>query len=109
MDSTHLTEAGQLIVADYIYSLLVAPSEISFLAESAIQTTFGTITGIQQQIDLSQRRQPAGTSGSTASSPTSSSITASLDFRTILGFLSQARWASTIKWRTVGSSVPQSR
>jgi len=59
MDSTHLTEAGQVIVADYIYSLLVAPSDISYLAESAIQTTFGMITGIQQQIDLSQRR-PAG-------------------------------------------------
>ena len=43
MDGTHLTQAGQVIVADYIYSLLVAPSEISFLAETAIQTTFQTI------------------------------------------------------------------
>jgi outer membrane lipase/esterase len=59
LDGIHLTEAGQLILADYYYNLLVAPSEISFLAESAIQNTFGMITGIQQQIDLSQRR-PAG-------------------------------------------------
>jgi len=59
MDGLHLTEAGQLIQADYFHSLIVAPSEISLLAESAIQNTFGMVTGIQQQIDLSQRR-PAG-------------------------------------------------
>jgi outer membrane lipase/esterase len=59
MDGVHLTEAGQTIEADYFYNLLVAPSEISYLAETAIQTTFQTITGIQQQIDLAQRlRQP---------------------------------------------------
>jgi len=60
MDFVHLTEAGQIITADYIYSLIAAPSEISFLAEGAIQTTFQMITGIQQQIDLSQRQRPAG-------------------------------------------------
>ncbi|MGP0095099.1 MAG: autotransporter outer membrane beta-barrel domain-containing protein [Xanthobacteraceae bacterium] len=63
MDGIHLTEAGQLIEADYYYNLLVAPSEISFLAESAIQTTFGMITGIQQQIDVSQRQRPNGWNG----------------------------------------------
>ena len=47
-------------MADYYYSLLVAPSEISFLAESTIQTTFQTIIGIQQQINLSQRQRSAG-------------------------------------------------
>lgn len=60
MDGIHLTEAGQIIVADYYYDLLTAPSAMSFLAESAIQSTFGTIYGIQQQIDLSQRQSPAG-------------------------------------------------
>jgi outer membrane lipase/esterase len=60
VDGVHLTEAGQIIVADYYYDLLTAPSAMSFLAESAIQTTFGTIYGIQQQIDLSQRQSPAG-------------------------------------------------
>jgi outer membrane lipase/esterase len=59
MDGVHLTEAGQQIEADYFYNLLVGPSEISFLAETAVQTTFQTIIGIQQQIDLTQRlRQP---------------------------------------------------
>jgi len=59
MDGVHLTEAGQQIEADYFYNLLVAPSEISFLAETAVQTTYQTISGIQQQIDLTQRlRQP---------------------------------------------------
>ena len=60
MDGAHLTEAGQLIIADYYYSLLVAPSEISFLAETAIQTTFQTINGIQQQIDLAERLRAPG-------------------------------------------------
>jgi outer membrane lipase/esterase len=61
MDGVHLTERGQQIEADYFYNLLVAPSEISFLAETAIQTTFQTIIGIQQQIDLAQRRlRPSG-------------------------------------------------
>jgi outer membrane lipase/esterase len=60
MDGVHLTQAGQTIIADYYYDLLTAPSQISFLAESAIQTTFGMIYGIQQQIDVSQRQAPAG-------------------------------------------------
>jgi outer membrane lipase/esterase len=59
MDGVHLTNAGQQIEADYFYNLLVAPSEVSYLAETAVQTTFQTIIGIQQQIDLAQRlRQP---------------------------------------------------
>jgi len=61
MDGVHLTERGQQIEADYFYNLLVAPSEISFLAETAIQTTFQTVIGIQQQIDLAQQRVRAST------------------------------------------------
>lgn len=60
IDGTHLTETGQQIIANYYYNLLVAPSEISFLAEAALQTTFQMIYGIQQQIDLSQRQRPPG-------------------------------------------------
>ena len=60
MDGTHLTEAGQQIVADYMYSLIVAPSEMSFLAETAIQTAFQTIVGIQQQIALAERYRAPG-------------------------------------------------
>ena len=59
MDFVHLTQAGEIITSDYIFSLLSAPSQISFLAETAIQTTLSMIYGIQQQIDLSQRK-PAG-------------------------------------------------
>jgi outer membrane lipase/esterase len=63
MDGVHLTEAGQQIIADYYYNLLAAPGEISFLPETAIQTTFATISGIQQQIDVSQRQPTAGWNG----------------------------------------------
>ena len=59
MDGLHLTQAGKRIGSlMYHYELLTAPSQMSFLAESAIQTTFGMIYGIQQQIDVSQRQSP---------------------------------------------------
>ena len=63
LDGIHLTEAGQQIIADYYYNLLAAPSEISFLAESAVQTTFAMITGVQQQIDAAQRQRLNGWNG----------------------------------------------
>jgi len=53
VDSTHLTEAGQLIVADYIYSLIVAPSEISYLAEAPVKTRATMINTIDNQIAVS--------------------------------------------------------
>ena len=59
-DDQHLTTAGQKIEADYYYGLIVAPSEISYLAETAVQTTLGIVNGIQQQIDVSQRQRTAG-------------------------------------------------
>jgi outer membrane lipase/esterase len=60
-DSHHLTTAGQTIEADYIYSLLTAPSQISLLAASAVQVGLARMTTIQQQIDLSwQHRGPNG-------------------------------------------------
>jgi len=59
-DNEHLTTAGQKIMADYYYSLVVAPSEISMLAESAVQTRFGTIQGIQEQVDIALRQRGAG-------------------------------------------------
>jgi len=42
-DDQHLTTAGQKIQADYFYSLLIAPSQISFLAENAVQARTGTV------------------------------------------------------------------
>jgi outer membrane lipase/esterase len=53
VDSTHLTEAGQVIVADYIYSLIVAPSEISYLAEAPVKTRATMINTIDDQIAIS--------------------------------------------------------
>jgi len=59
-DDQHLTTAGQKIQADYFYSLLIAPSQISFLAENAVQARTGTVAGIQDQIGISRLRQTAG-------------------------------------------------
>jgi outer membrane lipase/esterase len=60
-DNEHLTTAGQRITADYYYSLIVAPSEISFLAENAVKARTRFVTATQNQIDVSQdQRGPAG-------------------------------------------------
>jgi outer membrane lipase/esterase len=53
-DDDHLSTAGQKIEADYFYSLLTAPSQISMLAETAVKTRMQTTADIQTQIDLSQ-------------------------------------------------------
>ncbi|WP_426412906.1 autotransporter outer membrane beta-barrel domain-containing protein [Bradyrhizobium ganzhouense] len=49
----HTTGAVQQIVADYFYSLVVAPSEISFLAEAPLKSRLGVINSIENQIPLS--------------------------------------------------------
>ncbi len=59
-DDQHLTTAGQKIEADYFYSLIVAPSEISLLAESAVQSREVTVAGIQDQIGIARRRVSPG-------------------------------------------------
>ena len=53
VDDVHLTTAGQTIEADYEYSLLVAPSQVSLVVQSAVQNSFATAATIQRQIDLS--------------------------------------------------------
>ncbi|MHC1713108.1 MAG: autotransporter outer membrane beta-barrel domain-containing protein [Solidesulfovibrio sp.] len=61
IDGKHLTTAGQQIEADYEYSLISAPTQISLLAESAIQNGLARMATIQGQIDLSgQHRGPTG-------------------------------------------------
>lgn len=61
MDGLHLTEAGQVIEADYLYSLIVAPSQISFLAETPVKTQSMVINTIQNQLPLSNsNRGPSG-------------------------------------------------
>jgi outer membrane lipase/esterase len=60
-DANHLTTAGQTIESDLMYSLITAPSEVSVLAESAVQVGLARMAAIQAQIDLSGRhRGPAG-------------------------------------------------
>jgi outer membrane lipase/esterase len=60
-DAAHLTTAGQTIESDYIYSLIAAPSQISLLAESAVQVGLTRSAVIQQQIDVSgEHRGPNG-------------------------------------------------
>ena len=56
-DDQHLTTAGQKILADYEYSLLVAPSEISFLAEAPVKTRAAIVDSIFNQIAISQRQR----------------------------------------------------
>jgi outer membrane lipase/esterase len=61
IDGVHLTTAGQTIEADYTYSLLVAPSQISLLAESAVQNGWAHAATIQGQLDPEARRcRPCG-------------------------------------------------
>ena len=61
IDGVHMTTAGQTLEADYEYSLLIAPSQISLLAESVVQDGLSRAATIQGQIDLSsQHRGPGG-------------------------------------------------
>jgi outer membrane lipase/esterase len=59
-DDDHLAAEGQKIQADYYYSLLVAPSQISFLAENAVQARTGTVAGIQDHIGVARQRPSPG-------------------------------------------------
>jgi outer membrane lipase/esterase len=59
-DDIHFAPAGQKIAADYYYSLIAAPSQISFLTENAIQFRRGVTFGVQEQIDITQRRTTPG-------------------------------------------------
>jgi outer membrane lipase/esterase len=103
-DDGHMTTAGQKIAADYFYSLIVAPSAISFLAENPVVSRLGTVAGIQEQIDIARRRPNAGFNvwitgdisslkmnnsapGFPGDSSTPISGTAGLDYRWQNGFL----------------------
>ena len=60
-NGVHFTTAGQQIEADYEHSLLIAPVQMSLLAETAIQGGLARTALIQGQIDLSgQQRGPGG-------------------------------------------------
>jgi outer membrane lipase/esterase len=53
-DDQHFSAAGQKIEADYDYSLVVAPSQISFLAEAPVKMRAGIVNSIWNQIPISQ-------------------------------------------------------
>jgi outer membrane lipase/esterase len=59
-DNQHYSAAGQIIEADYAYSLLVAPSEISYLAEAPVATRTAVVDAILNQIPISQRGRAVG-------------------------------------------------
>jgi outer membrane lipase/esterase len=60
-DDLHYSADGQLIEADYIYSLIVAPTEISYLAETPVKTRAAVVDSIFEQIAMSQRQRAVGT------------------------------------------------
>ena len=85
-DAAHLTTAGQTIEADYIYSLLTAPSQISLLAESAVQVGLARMATIQRQIDLSgQHRGPNGVNVWTSAGASNLSMNNAPNFPTASG------------------------
>lgn len=59
-DDSHLTSAGQKILGDYYYSLVIAPSQISMIAESAVRSRSGTVATIQRQIEVTHINQGSG-------------------------------------------------
>ena len=52
-DDQHISPAGQKIEADYFYGLIVAPSQMSFLAEAPVKTRTNVVNAITSQIPLS--------------------------------------------------------
>lgn len=61
IDGVHLTTAGQTIEADLTYAMLVAPSQMSMMAESAVQNGWAHAATIQGQLDPGARHStPCG-------------------------------------------------
>jgi outer membrane lipase/esterase len=56
----HYSAAGQLIEGTYAYSLIVAPTEMSFLAEAPVTTRRTVIDSILSQIPVSQWKRTLG-------------------------------------------------
>ncbi|MGX7743825.1 autotransporter outer membrane beta-barrel domain-containing protein [Rhodopseudomonas parapalustris] len=59
-DDEHFSVSGQKIQADYDYSLIVAPSQISYLAEAPVKTRSGVVEMIRNQLPASAQG-PVGT------------------------------------------------
>jgi outer membrane lipase/esterase len=56
VDGKHMTTAGQQIQADYEYSLLAGPNQMSLLGEANVQTGLSRIAAVQGEVE---RRGPA--------------------------------------------------
>jgi len=77
----HLSGAMQNVEADYYYSLIVAPSEISYLAEAPVKTRATLIDTIDRQIAVSARNRVPGSFNAWLSGDVSS-----LRFGNVTGF-----------------------
>ena len=71
-DNEHYSAAGQLIEGDYAYSLIVAPEEMSYLAEAPVKTRTAVVDSIEQQMMISGRNRAVGTFNSWISGDISS-------------------------------------
>jgi outer membrane lipase/esterase len=80
-NGVHFTTAGQQIEADYEHSLLVAPVQMSILAEAPVQGGLARAATIQGQIDLSAKNR-----GPNGVNVWASSGVGSLNLKTTTGF-----------------------
>jgi outer membrane lipase/esterase len=80
-DDIHLSTAGQKVLADYEYSLMVGPSMVSMLAEAPRQTRANLVNVIHNQIPISQ-----GQRGSTGFNTWLSGDVSSLQIKNYAGF-----------------------
>ena len=116
IDGVHLTTAGQAIEADMAYAMVIAPSQMSLLAESAVQNGWAHAATIQGQLDPGARHcgscgrnvwTSAGTyslevqnaPGFPGDSGTPFGGTVGIDYQTEAGFVVGAAFTS-------GSQVP---
>ncbi len=59
-DDLHYSAAGQLIEGSYAYSLIVAPTEMSYLAEAPVVTRRTVVESVLSQIPISQWQRTLG-------------------------------------------------
>jgi outer membrane lipase/esterase len=71
-DDLHYSAAGQLIEGTYAYSLIVAPTEMSYLAEAPVTTRRTVVDSILSQIPISQWQRTVGSTNAWISGDLSS-------------------------------------
>ena len=59
-DGMHLTPAGYKLHADYTAGVLLAPTQVSMLAETAVRTQYSTIDSIEDHLHMAIRRPSNG-------------------------------------------------